>query len=419
MTTAIVILNWNGRDFLKKYLPCLLESIQGLDDIYTVVADNGSTDDSLSLLKEEFPQVKVIELDRNYGFAEGYNLALKQLKADYFLLLNSDVEVDKNWIFPLVQWMEMHEDCGICGPVLHQTGNRQMFEYAGAAGGYIDNYGYPFCRGRVMKYLEEDKGQYDCPEEVFWVSGAALMIRSRLFLSLGGFCPDFFAHMEEIDLCWRARLDGWKVHIVPRSVVYHVGGGSLSQDSPFKLYLNYRNNLLMLHRCLPKTLAVANAYNFLGRYILPDEGPDMFENCESFLANEFDSEMQKTVYESCTQAAIGQAKISIFLRMILDGFSAMVYLLSGKPANFKAVIHAHRDFRKLKKKVNASKLQHYLEKILSGEKSQIARIILTADEAAQNDGGKIFKLKGVWRKWIVLQAILKKESIFAEINEIV
>ncbi|MCF0175930.1 MAG: glycosyltransferase family 2 protein, partial [Bacteroidales bacterium] len=213
MRTAIVILNWNGRKLLEQFLPPLLESVDGVRDV-VMVADNGSSDDSLPMMAERFPRVPVISMDRNYGFAEGYDKALEGLDADYYLLLNSDIEVADGWLEPLTEWMEYHPECGICAPKLHSYTDRDSFEYAGAAGGYIDRYGYPFCRGRVMKRLEKDEGQYDIPEEVMWVTGACLMIRSGLWKSLGGLDPSFFAHMEEIDMCWRARLAGWHVNVV-------------------------------------------------------------------------------------------------------------------------------------------------------------------------------------------------------------
>lgn len=419
MTTSIVILNWNGRDFLKKYLPCLLESVEGCSGIEVVVADNASSDDSLQLLRSEFPQVKLITFNKNHGFAKGYNKALHQLQSDLFLLINSDVEVGKGWLDPLLEWMQFHPDCGICGPVLHQIADRDKFEYAGAAGGYLDRFCYPFCRGRVMHMTETDTGQYPDPEEVMWVSGAALLVRSEVFFTLGGFCEDFFAHMEEIDLCWRARLEGWKVNIVPRSTVYHVGGGSLPPDSPFKLYLNFRNNLLMMSRCLPKTYAVYNAYAFMGVAINPEEGPDMVHNCNAMYLNEYDPQTQEDVLLSSANLALYKTGFDIFTRMVLDGLSAITYLLTFRPACFKAVVSAHKDFRKLRRRTSPTKLKNYLKGIVGGEKDYIARNILcTAEDGGANKGGKVFRLKGIWSRWIVMQSILKKEAIFAETNNI-
>lgn len=420
MTSAIVILNWNGRDFLRKYLPPLLSSIEGIEGTSVVVADNASDDGSVQMLQQEFPSVRTIVLDRNYGFAGGYNRALKKLDEDLFLLLNSDVEVHPDWYPQLLQWMELHPDCGICGPMLHQTENRDNFEYAGAAGGFIDRYGYPFCRGRVMDLVEQDSGQYDIPADVLWVSGAALMIRSSLFKSLGGFRAEFFAHMEEIDLCWRARLEGWKVSVVPRSIVYHVGGGTLNAGSPQKLFLNYRNNLLMLQRCMPKTLAVSHAYNLMARYTFPEEGPDLFHNCESlFNGPEFDNETRGAILDTSVDLAVMHTKALLFWRRCLDGLSAAVYLIGGKGANVKAVLRAHREFRTMGKECSKKKLKSYLKEVLAGDRGDIARVLLYADEAPANKGGKHFKLRGMWAKWTVLQRILKKESIFAEIKDII
>ena len=246
MKTAVIILNWNTREFLERFLPRLLESLQG-QDAQLVVADNGSHDGSADYIAEHFPEVRLIRLDRNYGFTGGYNRALEQIDAQYYLLLNSDIEVQKGWLEPLVEWMDTHEDCGACGPKLHSWYHRERFEYAGAAGGWLDRFGYPFCRGRILKETEEDHGQYDTPADVMWVSGACLLTRSRLWKQLGGLDERFFAHMEEIDYCWRIQLAGYRVSVVPASTVYHVGGGTLPPEAAFKLQLNYRNNLLMLH----------------------------------------------------------------------------------------------------------------------------------------------------------------------------
>lgn len=417
MTTAIVILNWNGRDFLKKYLPCLLQHTADVEGVSVVVADNASDDDSLEMLGRDFPGIQTVVLDRNYGFAGGYNLALKQVKADNYLLLNSDVEVCDDFITPLIEWFQLHPDCGICGPKLHQITDRDRFEYAGAAGGYIDSRGYPFCRGRVMKLIEKDEGQYDTPQDVLWVSGAALMIRSRLFHELGGFCADFFAHMEEIDLCWRARLAGWRVSVVPRSTVYHVGGGTLPSGSARKLFLNHRNNLLMLHRCLPKTFALESLYNYMGRLVMPDEGPDIFHNCSEIYLNDLDHETRDAVIDTCASMAVIKTKHFIFTRMCLDGLSACVYLMKGRPDNFRAVIQAHREYRKMCSDKMEKGLAKYLKSVI-GEEDNRARIILTDDVSAPNYKGRFFGIRGMWAKWQVLESISEKDSIFAEINEI-
>lgn len=325
MKIAVVILNWNTKDYLRRFLPPLLDSVSWFnageteDWAEVIVADSASADGSIEMLSRDFPKVRRIPLDRNYGFTGGYNRALKELSVntaetgtpdsarelgsrgdfDLFILLNSDIEVTQIWLRPLAEWMKSHPDCGICGPKLHSWYEREKFEYAGAAGGLIDRFGYPFCRGRVLGKTEVDKGQYDSPADVLWVTGACLVIRARLWDSLGGLDDRFFAHMEEIDLCWRMQLEGWKVTVVPDSVVYHLGGGTLPQNSPQKLYLNYRNNLLLLDNNLAQTIGKR------------------------------------------------RAGLRILVRKILDGCSAAVYLLTLKPAYFKAVWRAHRDARML------------------------------------------------------------------------
>lgn len=417
MTTSIVILNWNGRDFLRKYLPCLLKSVEGSKGVKVVVIDNGSEDDSLEVLSREFPKVKTVPLDRNYGFAGGYNRGLKGLRADLFLLLNSDVEVPEGFLDHLVEWMEYHPECGICAPLLHCTFRKDAFEYAGAAGGYLDRYFYPFCRGRVMNRLELDHGQYDTPQEVLWASGAALLVRSSVFRTIGGFCDDFFAHMEEIDLCLRTRINGWKVHIVPRSVVYHEGGGTLAQGSPFKLYLNYRNNLLMMQRCLAPVFALQSAFNLMAKSIHPDEGPDMAHNCTVMYCDEYDDLMQDDVLHGCTDIGIWKMKYTIFMRMVLDGLSALVYLLKFRPAYFLAVVRAHIDFRRMRVPADHKSITKWMEPVLRGERNEIISALLTTDENASNLGRGTFHLKGIWSKSIVIESILKKDAIFAEIKD--
>ncbi|MDR2286329.1 MAG: glycosyltransferase family 2 protein [Prevotellaceae bacterium] len=292
---AVVILNWNGRHFLEKFLSKVFDSISssGISDTKLVVADNASTDDSVEWTKTNCPYAKLILLDKNYGFADGYNKSLAQIDAEYYVLLNSDVEVNKNWLPPLVNYMDNNPDVAACAPKLRSFNNPAFFEYAGAAGGFIDKYGYIFCRGRILDFIEEDKGQYDSVMNVFWATGAALMIRSELFRKAGGLDGSFFAHMEEIDLCWRLQLMGYKVANVPESVVYHVGGGALPNNSPQKLYLNYRNNLMMMAKNLSKN-----------RWLI------------------------------------------IFVRLLMDGASAMIYLASGKLLYFNAVIMAHWAFFK-------------------------------------------------------------------------
>lgn len=248
-SVAIVILNWNGKNFLKKFLPSVLRSDYG--NLSVIVADNASTDGSIAFLKAGYPRVKLIENNINEGFAKGYNTALKQIKADYFILLNSDVEVEPDWISPVIDLMESDISIAACQPKILAYKNKNKFEYAGAAGGWIDSFGYPFCRGRVFDFCETDKGQYDDVAEIFWASGAALFVRASVFHELNGFDEFFFAHQEEIDLCWRMKRLGYKVFAQPTSVVYHVGGGTLPMGSRRKVFLNFRNNLVMLSKNLP------------------------------------------------------------------------------------------------------------------------------------------------------------------------
>lgn len=242
----VVILNWNGRRHLERYLPSVVAHTEG--DAEVVVADNGSTDDSLQWLRLNYPDVRVIRLDRNYGFAGGYNRALREVASEYVLLLNSDVEVTAGWWQPLVEVLDTESDVAAVAPKLLADMERTKFEYAGAAGGFIDYLGYPFCRGRILSNVEEDRGQYDDRRDIFWASGAAMCCRREVFESLGGFDEDFFAHMEEIDLQWRMQLAGWRIVVEPKSVVYHLGGGTLPASSR-KIFLNHRNNLAMLFKC--------------------------------------------------------------------------------------------------------------------------------------------------------------------------
>lgn len=241
---SIVILNWNGRKFLEQFLPSVFASTYSNFNI--VVADNASTDDSIPFLQSYFPLVKVIPLSKNFGFAQGYNEALKQVQSDYYVLLNSDVEVSPSWIEPVIRLMENDEKIGACQPKLLQYGSRGNFEYSGASGGWIDLLGYPFARGRIFDNCEPDKGQYDAVEPVFWSSGAAMFVRARLYHELGGLDEYFFAHQEEIDFCWRLQRAGYKVYCCPESVVYHVGGGTLPKGNSRKVFLNFRNNLIMM-----------------------------------------------------------------------------------------------------------------------------------------------------------------------------
>ncbi|TAF31461.1 MAG: glycosyltransferase family 2 protein [Cytophagales bacterium] len=250
MKLAVVILNYNGQEFLKAFLAgvCHHSSIEAVE---VVVADNASTDDSLAFLAANFPRVRVIALPQNYGFSKGYNEALKQIEAQYYVLLNSDVEVSVRWIQPILSLLETHPEVGAAQPKIMAYAQKTHFEYAGASGGYLDALGYPYCRGRLFDTCEPDQGQYDEPTEVFWATGACLFVRASLYHQLGGLDDDFFAHMEEIDFCWRLKNAGHKLWVVPQSVVYHVGGGTLNKINPRKTFLNFRNNLMMLHKNLP------------------------------------------------------------------------------------------------------------------------------------------------------------------------
>lgn len=245
---AIVILNWNGAKMLQQYLPTVLQHSEGYP---VIVADNGSCDDSMRILREEFPQIRTIQLERNFGFAQGYNEALRQVEATYYLLLNNDVRTTEGWLTPLLEYMESHPLCAACQPKLRCDWATEQLEYAGACGGFIDRLGYPYCRGRVFSTVEKDEGQYNEITSVAWASGAALLVRSSVYWEAGGLDDRFFAHQEEIDLCWRMRSRGWDIVCVPQSTIFHLGGGTLPQDSPQKTYLNFRNNLFLLYKNLP------------------------------------------------------------------------------------------------------------------------------------------------------------------------
>ncbi|MCF6242878.1 MAG: glycosyltransferase family 2 protein [Bacteroidales bacterium] len=290
---AVVILNWNGEKYLKQFIPALIKNSNS-DEVVLYVADNASSDDSVQYLRDNYPQIKLILLDENYGFAGGYNKALQQINAEYYILLNSDVEVTSNWIFPIIEKLDQDKSIAAAMPKIKSFNKKTYFEYAGAAGGFIDKYGYPFCRGRILDTIEKDAGQYDDEREIFWASGACMFVRSSVFHEHDGFDADFFAHMEEIDLCWRMKNSGYKIMYYSDVEVYHVGGGALPNNSPFKLYLNFRNNLFMLYKNLPK----------------------------------------------------GKLFQTLFLRMILDGASALVYLLQFSFSSFSAVFRAHIAFYK-------------------------------------------------------------------------
>ena len=247
---AIVILNWNGQAMLEKYMPSVLQYSK--DEATVYVADNASTDQSMEMLRLHFPGVKLIQLEKNWGFAEGYNKALKQVDAEYYLLLNSDIEVTHHWLTPMTEYLDNHPDVAACQPKLLSIFDKDRFEYAGASGGYLDHFGYPFCRGRIFETVEEDNGQYDYATDILWATGAALMIRSKDYWEAGGLDGRFFAHNEEIDLCWRLRIRGRRIVCLPESYVYHVCGGTLPKGNPMKTFLNFRNNLTMLYKCLPE-----------------------------------------------------------------------------------------------------------------------------------------------------------------------
>ena len=251
---SVIILNWNGRKLLEQFLPNVLKYSLA-NDCEVVVADNGSSDNSVTFLEKNFPDVPLILFDKNYGFAEGYNKAIRQVDSQYVVLLNSDVEVSENWLSTLVLYMDEHSDTVAVQPKIRSFRHREQFEYAGAAGGFIDRFAYPFCRGRILEDVENDEGQYDSIIPIFWATGACLCIRRNEYLEAGGLDAGFFAHMEEIDLCWRLNARGYKIECVPSSVVFHVGGASLDKENPHKTYLNFRNNLLMIYKNVPRGMA--------------------------------------------------------------------------------------------------------------------------------------------------------------------
>ncbi len=293
---AVIILNWNGEKLLREFLPSVVANTDSdLADV--IVADNGSTDSSRELLRREFPEVKLLEFEENLGFAGGYNRALRETRYPYTVLLNSDVETPAGWLRPLFDFMESHPDAAACQPKILSYKEKGKFEYAGAAGGFIDRNGFPYCRGRIFDTVEEDHGQYDTPVEVFWATGAALMVRTDLYEKAGGLDERFFAHMEEIDLCWRLSLMGKQLWCVPASHVFHLGGGSLPAENPRKTYLNFRNNLLLLHKNLPaKDLSGA-----------------------------------------------------LLRRRLLDTIAWGKFLLALDTANASAILRAHRDFRRMRR----------------------------------------------------------------------
>ena len=246
---AVIILNWNGVKLLREFLPSVVKNTNS-DIADVIVADNGSSDDSLQVLEREFPDVLVLPLDKNYGYAEGYNRAIKATHYEYTILLNSDVEVTPHWVEPMLEYCSTHRTVAACQPKILAYSDKSQFEYAGAAGGFIDRMGYPYCRGRIFATVEHDRGQYDTDMGIFWASGAGLFVRTEVYLKAGGLDRLFFAHMEEIDLCWRIHLLGYDIRYIHTSVIYHLGGGSLPAGNPRKTYLNFRNNLLLLYNCL-------------------------------------------------------------------------------------------------------------------------------------------------------------------------
>lgn len=289
-SVAVVILNFNTKYFLEKFLKSVVNSSYYNFQVY--VADNASTDDSVKFIIDQYPQIKLIVLEKNYGFTGGYNRALKQINSDYYILLNSDVEVKSDWIEPMVELAEKTPNIGAIQPKILDFKNPSKFEYAGASGGYIDKYGFPFCRGRIFESLEEDLNQYDDEKEIFWASGASMFVKADLYHKLGGLDEDFFAHMEEIDFCWRLHHNGYKVMVSPKSVVYHVGGGTLQKSNPKKTYYNFRNGLILLIKNLPSNKLVP----------------------------------------------------ILFMRLLLDHIAAYRWLFQGKYGDFFAVAKAHRHF---------------------------------------------------------------------------
>lgn len=286
---AVVILNWNGAKLLEQFLP----SVVAFSDEATVyVADNASTDESIQVIKERFPSVKIIQNDVNYGFAKGYNVALEEVEEEYYALVNSDIEVTENWLAPILSIFDAEIEIGIIQPKILDYKNKEYFEYAGAAGGFIDQFGYPFCRGRIFETIEKDNHQYDDEREIFWASGACFFIRKEIYRRLKGFDDDFFAHQEEIDLCWRAFNLGYKAKYTSKSVVYHVGGATLNEGNPRKTFLNFRNSLLMLVKNIPDNQLVG----------------------------------------------------IVFIRLLLDGLAGVQFLIKGKFKHFLAIIKAHFSF---------------------------------------------------------------------------
>lgn len=408
MKTAVVILNWNGKGFLEKFLPGVVESVKGYD-AEVVVADNASIDGSMEWVSQNFPELRQIRFRKNHGFTGGYNKAFEKIDCKYFLLLNSDIEVTDNWLYPLEEWMDLHEDCAACSPKLHSYQNRDMFEYAGAAGGFLDYFCFPFCRGRVMKMVEMDNGQYDDPKDVMWASGACLMVRSSVWKELGGLDGRFFAHMEEIDFCWRARTMGYRTCVVPRSMVYHVGGGTLPQDSPEKLYLNYRNNLLMMQNNYPRHEALSLLYELLNYNLDGYEVcADPINNCLEVFADS-PRKMQALTIETCAKSGISQTKKMIRRRIFIDWLASIVYRMQGHKDYAKAVRRAHKDFKKLGKAPDLDAVAKYLTDDVK-EMGRYARTSISFDfEGKQMQ--QVCK-KGIYEGIIILEAKSERDNIF-------
>lgn len=297
---AVIILNWNGAALLREFLPSVCRNTNS-DIADVIIADNGSTDNSLEILKAEFPEVNIIEFDKNYGFAEGYNRAIKACESyKYTVLLNSDVKTGENWLKPLFEYCEQNPDVAACQPKIRSYSEPDKFEYAGAAGGFIDKLGYPYCRGRIFGTVETDNGQYDTsPIDIAWATGAALFVRTDIYLAVGGLDADFFAHMEEIDLCWRIHLAGYRIKAVMLGTVFHLGGGSLPASNPRKTYLNFRNNLLLLHKNLPqkdgkRLLFIRRLYDTLAFFMFVAKLD--FKNAKAVLKAHFDFKKMKKNY---------------------------------------------------------------------------------------------------------------------------
>lgn len=318
---AVVILNYNGAEMLRRFLPNVLENSP---EANVYVADNGSTDNSVETMKREFPQVPLILFDKNHGFAEGYNLAIGKVEEEYALLLNSDVKVSPRWLQPLIDYMDANADVAACQPKILSYRNMSYFEYAGAAGGFMDKWGYPYCRGRIFGTVEKDEGQYNSISDVFWATGAALMVRREIYIDNGGLDSRFFAHMEEIDFCWRLRSRGMRIVCIPQSYVFHIGGATLKTTNPKKVYLNFRNNLLMLYKNTPQS------------------------NLECVMR----------------------------FRKIFDNVAALKFLLTGDVKAFRAIREARRDFKVMKNDFEAARRENLAKCVVSSIQEQTDYSIL-------------------------------------------